>query len=75
MLARPHHPLDGARLAEADMTKADLVQLGEELGTPLGMTWSCYAGMDNHCGKCGTCVERKEAFELAKVPDPTKYIG
>jgi 7-cyano-7-deazaguanine synthase len=58
-----------------DMTKADLVKLGEELGSPLGMTWSCYAGMDNHCGKCGTCVERKEAFELAKVPDPTKYEG
>ena len=58
-----------------DMTKADLVKLGTELGTPLEMTWSCYAGMDIHCGKCGTCVERKEAFELAKVPDPTKYEG
>ena len=56
-----------------DMTKADLVRLGTELGTPLDMTWSCYAGMDVHCGKCGTCVERKEAFELAKVHDPTKY--
>ena len=56
-----------------DKTKADLVKLGTELGSPLEMTWSCYAGMDNHCGKCGTCVERKEAFELAKVPDPTKY--
>ena len=56
-----------------DMTKADLVSLGTELGTPLEMTWSCYAGMDIHCGKCGTCVERKEAFELAKVHDPTKY--
>ena len=58
-----------------EMTKADLVRLGTELGTPLEMTWSCYAGMDVHCGKCGTCVERKEAFELAKVPDPTKYKG
>ena len=58
-----------------DMTKADLVNLGTELESPLGMTWSCYAGMDVHCGKCGTCVERKEAFELAKVPDPTKYKG
>lgn len=56
-----------------DMTKADLVRLGTELETPLDMTWSCYAGMDVHCGKCGTCVERKEAFELAKVHDPTKY--
>jgi 7-cyano-7-deazaguanine synthase len=58
-----------------DKTKADLVKLGAELGTPLEMTWSCYAGMDKHCGKCGTCVERKEAFELAKVFDPTEYNG
>ena len=57
-----------------DMTKADLVRLGTEFGTPLEMTWSCYAGMDVHCGKCGTCVERKEAFELAKIHDPTKYM-
>ena len=56
-----------------DMTKADLVKLGAELKTPLETTWSCYAGRQRHCGKCGTCVERKEAFELAKVPDPTKY--
>ena len=55
------------------MTKADLVKLGAELKTPLETTWSCYAGRQRHCGKCGTCVERKEAFELAKVPDPTKY--
>ena len=56
-----------------DMTKADLVKVGAELKTPLERTWSCYAGRERHCGKCGTCVERKEAFELAKVPDPTKY--
>ena len=56
-----------------DKTKADLVKLGAELGTPLEMTWSCYAGMDKHCGKCGTCVERKEAFELVGLSDPTQY--
>ena len=56
-----------------DMTKVDLVKLGAELKAPLERTWSCYAGRERHCGKCGTCVERKEAFELAKVPDPTKY--
>jgi len=43
------------------------------LGAPLHLTWSCYAGREKHCGKCGTCVERKEAFALAKVPDPTEY--
>jgi 7-cyano-7-deazaguanine synthase len=56
-----------------EMTKSDLVSLGEELNAPLHLTWSCYAGNEIHCGKCGTCVERKEAFALAKIPDPTKY--
>ena len=56
-----------------DMTKSDLVSLGTELDAPLHLTWSCYAGNEIHCGKCGTCVERKEAFALANVPDPTKY--
>jgi len=56
-----------------EMTKSDLVSLGDQLGAPLQLTWSCYAGGEIHCGKCGTCVERKEAFELAKIPDPTKY--
>jgi 7-cyano-7-deazaguanine synthase len=56
-----------------NLTKADLVKRGHELHAPLNMTWSCYAGKENHCGKCGTCVERKEAFELAKIPDPTEY--
>lgn len=56
-----------------DMTKSDLVSLGAKLDAPLHLTWSCYAGNEIHCGKCGTCVERKEAFALAKIPDPTKY--
>lgn len=54
-------------------TKSDLVRLGTDLGVPFGMTWSCYKGLEKHCGKCGTCVERREAFELAGVTDPTKY--
>lgn len=56
-----------------EKTKADLVNIGHDLEAPLGDTWSCYAGRDLHCGKCGTCVERKEAFALAGVPDPTVY--
>jgi 7-cyano-7-deazaguanine synthase len=54
-------------------TKADIVMLGTELGVPFEMTWSCYEGREIHCGECGTCVERKEAFELAGVEDPTEY--
>lgn len=53
--------------------KADIVTLGCELGVPFARTWSCYAGEDVHCGTCLTCCERREAFELAGVADPTIY--
>ena len=55
------------------MTKADIVKLGAELGVPMHLTWSCYAGKEKHCGKCGTDVERREAFYLAGIDDPTVY--
>jgi 7-cyano-7-deazaguanine synthase len=54
-------------------SKADIALLGTELHVPFHMTWSCYKGGKIHCGKCGTCVERKEAFRLAGVEDPTAY--
>ncbi len=54
-------------------SKADLVKRGNEIGVPFEKTWSCYAGGEKHCGKCGTCVERKEAFELVGLSDPTSY--
>jgi 7-cyano-7-deazaguanine synthase len=53
--------------------KGDIVRIGTHLGVPYNLTWSCYEGGDKHCGKCGTCVERREAFQLAGVPDPTEY--
>ena len=56
-------------------TKAEIVRYAYEFKAPLSLSWSCYKGGDLHCGKCGTCVERREAFELAKVPDPTRYEG
>ena len=55
------------------MTKADIVKLGRSLNVPFRLTWSCYEGNDVHCGVCGTCTERREAFQLAGVKDPTKY--
>jgi 7-cyano-7-deazaguanine synthase len=54
-------------------TKADIVVLGDAFNVPFHLTWSCYKGLAHHCGKCGTCVERKEAFRLAGVKDPTVY--
>jgi 7-cyano-7-deazaguanine synthase len=55
-------------------SKTDIAAIGDELGAPLSLTWSCYEGNpDGHCGRCGTCVERREAFHLAGVADPTHY--
>lgn len=53
--------------------KSYIAQQGARLGAPLDLSWSCYQGKDVHCGRCGTCVERAEAFALAKVADPTEY--
>ena len=55
------------------LTKADIVTIGSKLHIPYELTWSCYSGGKIHCGKCGTCVERKEAFDLAGIDDPTEY--
>jgi 7-cyano-7-deazaguanine synthase len=55
--------------------KAGIANLGQRLGVDYAMTWSCYKGGDIHCGTCGTCVERREAFLLAGVPDPTVYLS
>lgn len=55
------------------MTKAQIANIGNNLNVPFGLTWSCYRGEDIHCGKCGTCFERIEAFKLAKITDLTEY--
>lgn len=54
-------------------SKADIIKLGQKFTVPYGMTWSCYKGDELHCGKCSTCIERREAFQKAGVIDPTKY--
>lgn len=56
-----------------DVPKAAIVADGAKHGTPFSETWSCYKGGVRHCGRCGTCVERREAFHLAGVDDPTEY--
>ena len=55
------------------LTKAEIAWKGDSLKAPLHLTWSCYKGKEKHCGTCGTCVERKEAFRIAQVADPTGY--
>ena len=57
------------------MTKAGIAARGHELGVDFSRTWSCYKGGEIHCGTCGTCVERREAFLLAGLADPTHYAS
>lgn len=57
----------------SNMTKGEIVTRGTELGVDFANTWSCYKGGQLHCGVCGTCIERREAFHLAGGIDPTKY--
>lgn len=55
------------------VSKTDIARRGAELGAPLHLSWSCYRGGNVHCGVCGTCYERREAFQDAGLPDPTSY--
>jgi 7-cyano-7-deazaguanine synthase len=55
------------------MSKAQIAARGMKLGVDFSHTWSCYRGAQFHCGKCGTCVERREAFIVGRIADPTKY--
>ena len=56
-----------------NITKADIARIGKRLGIDYSETWSCYKGGEKHCGKCGTCIERKEALALAGIEDKTEY--
>lgn len=53
-----------------NMNKANVVKIGLELNVPYELTWSCYEGNDKPCGKCGTCIDRRAAFEANGVKDP-----
>ena len=55
------------------ITKSDIARIGKKLGIDYTETWSCYKGGEIHCGKCGTCVERKEALAEAGIEDCTIY--
>lgn len=55
------------------LDKGGIAALGGRLGVDFGRTWSCYQGRAIHCGRCGTCVERREAFAQAGMKDPTRY--
>jgi 7-cyano-7-deazaguanine synthase len=56
------------------MDKGDIVKVGHDNNAPLQYTWTCYNGLEKHCGRCGACIERKEAFQKFGIPDPTRYM-
>lgn len=56
-----------------DISKSDIARIGKRLGLNYAETYSCYKGGEKHCGKCGTCVERKEALKGAGIEDNTEY--
>lgn len=55
------------------ITKGAIARRGKALGIDYAETWSCYKGSAKHCGKCGTCVERREALAEAGIEDTTEY--
>lgn len=56
-----------------NISKSDIARHGKKLGIDYSETWSCYKGGEHHCGKCGTCVERREALQEAGIDDKTIY--
>lgn len=57
-----------------DITKSDIASIGKRIGVDYSETYSCYKGGERHCGRCATCVERKEAMRDAGISDPTIYV-
>jgi 7-cyano-7-deazaguanine synthase len=57
----------------SNLSKSELIKLGAKLGVPFNLTWSCYLNGEKHCGKCESCVNRKNAFKTAGMPDLTEY--
>lgn len=63
----------GINAPYTSLTKTQIAAIGKQLGIDYATTYSCYKGGEKHCGKCGTCVERKEALREAGIDDPTEY--
>ena len=55
------------------MNKGQIAKRGAELAVPFELTWTCYKGEEVHCGKCGACQERREAFAVHQMNDPVVF--
>jgi 7-cyano-7-deazaguanine synthase len=58
----------------SNVPKSEIIKLGTKLGVPFHLTWSCYLNLAKHCGKCESCINRKNAFKQSGLTDPTEYI-
>lgn len=58
-----------------DLDKYEIVKLGDKIGAPMDLSYSCYTGDEKHCGICESCMRRKRAFKIANVTDPTIYLN
>lgn len=58
-----------------DLSKADIIRMGTRLGVDYGQTVSCYQASETGlaCGRCDSCRLRRQGFEQAGIPDPTRY--
>lgn len=55
------------------LSKKEIAEMAQHLNAPIHLTYSCYAGREQHCGKCPTCISRVQAFKLAGIKDPVAY--
>lgn len=55
------------------LTKKQIAEKGKKLVVDYSLTYSCYKGGEKHCGRCGTCIERRQALADAGIDDPTHY--
>ncbi len=55
------------------LTKGQIALRGKCLGVDYTTTYSCYKGGEKHCGRCGTCIERRQALAEAGIEDLTPY--
>ena len=56
-----------------DHDRAHIVAVGHRAGVLFELNWSCYQGGERHCGRCGTCLDRSEAFRQNGLTDPAEY--
>lgn len=70
----PDGPPFQVLLPFAGKTKAEVISMAKKLGVPIGETWSCFFGHESHCGRCRSCIKRRNAFADSGVEDQTRYL-